>query len=175
MRLAARLIYWMLFVLIVPVGWLMLLTSLFGDDFSFRGEARWVAARAQIRNLAVALGHYKRDTGRFPDEKTGLKALREDPGDAGWNGPYLQMDVPNDPWGRPYIYRILADGTPEVRSLGSDRKPGGVGVDADISSSKLDAPLPRRHVPHWRFGWLVAGAFGGIVYPLLPRLWCRLR
>ena len=57
------------------------------------------------------------------------------PARKGWRrcGPYLKKAVPNDPWGRPYVYR--APGTKgefELFSYGRDGKPGGTGEDADI-------------------------------------------
>lgn len=63
--------------------------------------------------------------------------MRPTAGVAAWNGPYLRgSNVPNDPWGTPYIYRVPGEHGPyDLISLGSDRQEGGTGSAADISSA----------------------------------------
>ena len=94
------------------------------------------AARVQIDNWLTALEAYRKDVGGFPTTDEGLQAWREDPGHAGWNGPYLPRDVLRDPWGVPYVYRHPgAHGKlPDIFSFGADRRPGGEGINADIVS-----------------------------------------
>jgi len=101
--------------------------------------AKQTVARQQINDFETALGAYKLDTGRFPTTDQGLAALRTKPqGLERWDGPYLPKDVPNDPWGNPYIYKY--PGThgdePEIMSYGADGKEGGEKEDADICSWK---------------------------------------
>jgi general secretion pathway protein G len=99
--------------------------------------ARSTAARAQINAFSTALGTFKLETSQFPTTEQGLQALRTKPGDlANWNGPYLPKDVPNDPWGRPYLYKYPGDhgDEPDIISYGADGQPGGDGVNADINS-----------------------------------------
>lgn len=102
--------------------------------------ARVTAARAQINAFMTALGAYKLDTGTYPTTEQGLKALREPPpGVKNWQGPYLPQDIPNDPWGNPYVYRYPGEHggyEPEIISYGADGRPGGEGVNADIVSWK---------------------------------------
>jgi general secretion pathway protein G len=86
---------------------------LFGDYFRNAEPARAAAATSQIESLQRALGTYLLDTGDFPSEAQGLQALRLDPGVERWNGPYLQKEVPRDPWGAPYVYRLV-DGKPLI-------------------------------------------------------------
>ncbi len=66
----------------------------------------------------------------------GFDALRRQPSSLqGWHGPYLEKNVPPDPWGNPYIYQTPGrDGTDGflVESYGADGAPGGEGVNADI-------------------------------------------
>jgi len=54
-----------------------------------------------------------------------------------WFGPYLEGDVPSDPWGNPYQYQPPEIGvrskSPKVISLGADNQVGGSGLNADIS------------------------------------------
>jgi general secretion pathway protein G len=100
-------------------------------------KARVRAAHAQIQQLATALDSYKRDVGSFPSTEQGLQALRVKPqGVSGWDGPYLSKDIPNDPWGHPYIYKFpgKSPDKPEIVSYGADGAPGGEGYNADIIS-----------------------------------------
>jgi len=59
-------------------------------------------------------------------------------GIASWNGPYLKGgNVPNDPWGNPYVYKQPAERAPyEIRSLGADGQEGGTGTAADLVSGQ---------------------------------------
>jgi general secretion pathway protein G len=60
--------------------------------------------------------------------------------ESNWTGPYLKKAVPNDPWGRPYVYRVPGSkGDFDLYSLGKDGKPGGSGEDADIGLNTLTA------------------------------------
>jgi general secretion pathway protein G len=102
-------------------------------------RARVTAARSQIQNFMGALGTYKLDTGTYPTSEQGLKALREKPTDVNqWAGPYLQMDVPKDPWGHDYIYKYPGEhgDEPDVVCLGADGATGGEGLNADLVSWK---------------------------------------
>lgn len=100
-------------------------------------HAKVVAAQAQINAFQTALGTYKLETSQFPTTEQGLAALRTKPGDLpNWNGPYLPKDVPNDPWGHPYIYKYPGEhgDEPDIISYGADGQPGGEGTNADILS-----------------------------------------
>ena len=101
-------------------------------------EARIMAAKSDIRNVQNQLEMFRLHAFRYPSTDEGLEALVSAPGsaDAGdrWKGPYLSK-VPNDPWGRPYLY--LAPGTRsdvDVYTLGRDGQPGGEGEDSDIGN-----------------------------------------
>ena len=105
------------------------------------GDAKSSAAKSQIEVFALALNAYRMDNDVFPSTDQGLAALRTLPttGDLprNWRGPYLSKIVPNDPWGRPYVY--VSPGTVnqesyDLYSLGRDGKPGGTDEDADITS-----------------------------------------
>jgi general secretion pathway protein G len=103
--------------------------------------AKRTAARTQINGFMTALGTYKLDTGTYPTTEQGLKALRDKPeGVNGWQGPYLQKEVPKDPWKNDYVYKFPGDhgDEPDIISYGLDGKPGGEGNDADIESWKND-------------------------------------
>ena len=98
------------------------------------GKSEVQVARAQIDSLEKALDQFRLDTRHYPTAEQGLEALMNKPAnEANWSGPYLKKAVPNDPWGRPYVYRIPGSkGEYELYSLGRDGKPGGNGDDADI-------------------------------------------
>lgn len=103
-------------------------------------------ARLQIRSLEAALETMRIDIGRLPTEQEGLVLLvQANPEQApGWSGPYLDKDLPQDPWGRPYIYVAPAPSTSgapaesraRVISYGADGQEGGEGVNADVSSDQ---------------------------------------
>lgn len=125
--------------MLVVVTIIALFASIVGPRlFKAADGAKVTSARTQINSFNQALLLYKNSTGNFPTTQQGLQALRIKPSDApNWDGPYLQGDVPLDPWGREFIYKFpgaLPD-EPEIVSLGADGQPGGTGINADISSS----------------------------------------
>ena len=100
-------------------------------------EARVTAARTDVGNLMQALKLYKLDNQRYPTGEQGLDALVRKPTASpvppNWK-PYVDK-LPNDPWGRPYLYANPGvKGEIDVYSLGADGQPGGEGNDADIGS-----------------------------------------
>lgn len=102
-------------------------------------DAKVVAARSQISVFSNALALYKLDTGRFPSTEQGLKALRDRPQDQDqWQGPYIDKDLPLDPWGHAYSYKFPGEHgeEPDIESYGADGQPGGEGTSADIVSWK---------------------------------------
>ncbi len=125
--------------MLVVVTIIALFASIVGPRlFKAADGAKVTSTRTQINSFNQALLLYKNSTGNFPTTQQGLAALRVKPADvANWDGPYLQGDVPLDPWGREFVYKFpgaLPD-EPEIISLGADGQPGGTGINADISSS----------------------------------------
>ena len=102
--------------------------------FSQVGKSEVQVARAQIDAIEKALDQYRLDTRRYPSAEQGLTALVSKPAnEPNWSGPYLKRAVPNDPWGRPYVYRTPGQkGEFDLVSYGRDGKAGGSGEDADI-------------------------------------------
>jgi general secretion pathway protein G len=102
--------------------------------FAQVGKSETKLARAQIDALEKALDQYRADVGRYPSTEQGLAALMTRPGnEARWAGPYLKRELPNDPWGRPYLYKQPGEhGELDISSLGSDGRPGGSGDAADV-------------------------------------------
>src|SRR5580658_4662068 len=102
-------------------------------------RAKVTKARADINGFSTALGSYKLDTGTFPTTEQGLQALREKPEAVeNWQGPYVQKEIENDPWGHPYVYHFPGDhgDEPDIISMGADGAVGGDGINADIVSWK---------------------------------------
>lgn len=101
-------------------------------------EARVAVANADLRTVAASLEMYRLDNRAYPTSAQGLSALIErptvSPVPSNWmSGGYLP-NLPQDPWGNPYVYASPAESGPYVIiSLGADGAPGGSGVDADIS------------------------------------------
>jgi general secretion pathway protein G len=101
--------------------------------------ARVTAARAQINSFMTALSTYKLDTGMYPTNEQGLQALRIQPQNVNqWQGPYLPQEIPNDPWGHPYIYKFPGEhgDEPDLMCYGADGQPGGTDINTDIVSWK---------------------------------------
>jgi general secretion pathway protein G len=107
---------------------------------NYLSESKVKAAKIQMQSFGSALDLFYLDAGRFPSTAEGLTALvRQTPGVAGWNGPYLKGgNVPNDPWNHLYIYRSPGErGAYEIVSYGSDGQEGGTGIAADISTDTM--------------------------------------
>jgi general secretion pathway protein G len=125
-----------LLVVLIIVG---LLAALVGPRlFSRVDTARQQAAKAQIEIFSSALETYRLDTGKYPGSDQGLNALMEKPSDVGtWAGPYLQKQIPKDPWGNDYVYVYPGEhGDYDILSYGEDGQPGGEGNGTDIVSWK---------------------------------------
>ncbi len=105
--------------------------------FAQIGKSEVKAARAQIDALEKALDQYRLDTGHYPSQDQGLTAIIKKPAnEPRWDGPYLKKDLPMDPWGRAFIYKIPAErGDYELVSLGKDGVAGGTGEAADIRNN----------------------------------------
>jgi general secretion pathway protein G len=69
-----------------------------------REQANQAAARQQISNFKSELETFEVDNGRYPTTQEGLQALATNPGNlTDWKK--LSDTIPNDPWGRAYVYR----------------------------------------------------------------------
>ena len=100
------------------------------------GKSEIKAARAQIDSFGKALDQYRLDTGHYPTTEQGLVALVEKPAnETKWDGPYLKKNVPPDPWGNPYLFKLPGDhGEYDLISYGKDGAAGGTGEAADIGN-----------------------------------------
>ncbi|MCU7376089.1 type II secretion system major pseudopilin GspG [Paucibacter sp. O1-1] len=125
--------------LLVVVAIIGLLAAFVGPRlFGNVSKSEVTTARAQIEAFSRAIESFRLDTGRFPDPAQGLQALVVRPTDSPkWNGPYLQKEVPLDPWGQAYVYKrpgTNGNRDYEITSYGRDGRPGGADEDADLSN-----------------------------------------
>lgn len=121
-----------LLVVMVIIG---LLVGYVGPKyFSQLGKSEIKAARAQISAVRKAVDMYRLNMGHYPSQESGLSALSVAPAnEPKWQGPYLEKELPVDPWGQPYMYRIPGEKNEyDVFSYGKDGRPGGVDENADL-------------------------------------------
>lgn len=105
--------------------------------------ARVAKAKQDIRVMENALKLYRLDNYYYPSTEQGLEALVQKPSGEPeakhWKqGGYLDR-MPKDPWGNDYQY--LSPGTHgeiDIYSLGSDGRPGGEDIAADIGNWNLN-------------------------------------
>jgi general secretion pathway protein G len=75
------------------------------------------AAKVQIGLFKTAVSAYQLSVGSYPSTAAGLQALRSQPADlqeqGKWDGPYLDSDVPSDPWNHPYQYACPGQHNPD--------------------------------------------------------------
>src|SRR5436309_5560529 len=123
-----------LIVVVVIIG---LLAGLVLPQFIRQEEkAKLKATRAQIELLGTALDTFRLDIKRYPTTEEGLQALRQKPATLDrWDGPYIKKELPEDPWGKPYVYKSPGDHGPyDIISYAADGVPGGEGDIRDITS-----------------------------------------
>ncbi|WP_422012255.1 type II secretion system major pseudopilin GspG [Roseateles sp.] len=123
-------------VVLVIIG---LIAGLVGPRlFSKVDQSKVITATTQVKMLRGAVENVRLDIGRYPTAEEGLSLLIKPPADATlvprWRGPYLDADVPADPWQHPYLYALGgANGQPfALYSYGADGQPGGTGDAADL-------------------------------------------
>jgi general secretion pathway protein G len=121
--------------LLVVLAIIGLLGALIGPRLFERLEgSKVVTAQTQVRMLKTSLDTMRLDIGRYPTAEEGLDLLVRAPSEASlrsrWHGPYLEGEVPLDPWGNPYQYN---PGGRELNAItlysyGPTGKPGGEAV-----------------------------------------------
>ena len=116
-------------------------TFLISNVASQQKKARVSQAKILLSQVSNSLEIFQRDCSFYPTSEEGLDALVE-PLDRciSWGPePYLRNGkLPQDPWGNQLIYEYDESlSSYELFSLGSDRKEGGEGYAADLSSKDL--------------------------------------
>jgi general secretion pathway protein G len=115
----------------------LLATLLVKNFMGQTDKARVTTTKVNLKELQTLVNQFKMDTGRFPTEDEGLRALIEQPSDVTEfpEGGYLQTtEIPKDAWGNDFIYELYPEsGKPfAIRSYGPDKEPG---TDDDLLST----------------------------------------
>ena len=131
-RMAGFTLIELLLVLVI----LGVLAAIVVPKFSGRTEqARRTAAVSQISTFGTALDAYEVDMGSYPQGRSGLNALLQQPREGtGWRGPYMQKEIPLDPWGNAYIYESPGKHNPSGYDLSSPGPDGQAGNEDDITN-----------------------------------------
>jgi len=123
-------------VVMVIIG---LLAGLVGPRIFGKVDSSKVqTAQVQIKMIESALQIMRLDIGTLPEGAIALRWLTQEPDEpnvrAVWKGPYLEGQLPVDPWNNPYqITTPGPNGKPfAVMSWGADGKQGGEDLAADI-------------------------------------------
>jgi general secretion pathway protein G len=126
-----------LMVVIVILGLLITIVAL--NVLPAQDRAMVSKAKADIATLDQAVELYKLHTGTYPGSGDGLAALKSPPAslqqpELYQRGGYIKK-LPNDPWGRSYIYASPGQhGAFDISTLGADGVPGGEAENADIGN-----------------------------------------
>ena len=122
-------------IVIAIIGSLM---AILGNQVMGRlRSAKISQAKIQMGEMGKALDMYYTACNAYPTTEEGLQALVTKPAScSSWGpDPYLKK-LSKDPWNGDYIYE-LSGSTPVIRTLGSDKREGGSGDAADLSSETL--------------------------------------
>lgn len=115
-------------VVVVIIG---LVTSVVGVAvFNQLQNAQAKTAKTQIQQIANALDMYKLSYRQYPSTAEGLQALVT-PRDGG--APVMNS-IPEDPWGRPYVYIYPGQNNPRGFDLYSYGPDGAAGGGDDITN-----------------------------------------
>jgi general secretion pathway protein G len=107
---------------------------------SILGTSKDAAAKNQIATFKLALNMYLVNCGSYPSQEQGLAALRQkpttEPVPEGWKGPYIDKEIPKDPWGHDFKYLVPgpAGDAFGVIAYGADGVEGGEGDNKDVTS-----------------------------------------
>jgi general secretion pathway protein G len=123
-RRARRAAFTLLEVLLVLIILVIIGGIVAVNYFGVQQGAQRNAAETQMNIFKNALKMYQLQVGSLP---SGMSALRERPGDLAdpsrWSGPYLDQEIPKDPWGNEYQYK-MSGATFEISSAGPDGQSG---------------------------------------------------
>ena len=126
-----------LMVVIVIIG--LLTTIVVLNVLPSQDKAMVQKAKTDIALLDQAIERYRIDNFAYPATSDGLQALTKPPASLPDPsrypaGGYIKL-LPNDPWGRPYLYAAPGKHGPyDIYSLGADGREGGKDQDADIGN-----------------------------------------
>jgi general secretion pathway protein G len=103
-----------------------------------QGQANASAAKAQIQQFEQPIDMYYLNVKSFPSTSQGLNALRTAPGDltnsSKWDGPYIEKEIPLDPWDNPYQYSYPGTRNQDRFDIWSFGPDGADGTADDIGN-----------------------------------------
>jgi general secretion pathway protein G len=99
-------------------------------------EMLQMMTRDRMRSVNSDIQAYLKKKGKLPDS---LDIVSDSPKDTIFKH-FQNADI-SDRWGRLFIYRITKTGY-TLMSYGRDGKPGGVGVDSDITLDNANSEVP---------------------------------
>ncbi|UTW60515.1 type II secretion system major pseudopilin GspG [Kordiimonas sp. SCSIO 12603] len=122
-----------LMVVIVIIG--LLTTVIVVNVLPAQDRGLVTKAQVDITELEKALEMYRLETLRYPSLEDGLEALTKAPGGNSLRQEPFIKNLKKDPWGNDYVYLIPGEnGAFDIMSYGADGRPGGEGLNADISN-----------------------------------------
>lgn len=118
--------------ILIVVALIALIAGMVANQvFGGQDRAKVRMAQSQIAALAGKVSQFEMDTGDLPQRLDELVSTSSNV--KGWLGPYSKESELKDPWNTPFEYSVSGREF-TITSYGADRKPGGTGVDADITN-----------------------------------------
>mgnify|MGYP000954076572 CR=1 FL=1 len=128
-------------VLLVLVILVILVSLVVGTYSSAQRQAQVNAAKSQIGLFKTPLEMYRMNLNVYPSNDQGLEALRTPPANLAnptkWQGPYLDQQIPLDPWDNPYYYAAPGRMNPDTYDVWSAGPDGQTGTADDIGNWAL--------------------------------------
>lgn len=116
--------------IMIAIAIIAILTAVIAPNFvGYMKKSRISSTESTIRMLEGAINMFNAHTGQYPGR---LVELIKKPADEKlarkWDGPYIkQKEIPEDPWGNKYIYKLTPQGTDHKYELYS-HGPNGKGA-----------------------------------------------
>ena len=118
--------------ILIVVALIALIAGMVANQvFGGQDRAKVKMAQSQVAALAGKISQFEMDTGEVPQRIDELVSASSNM--KGWLGPYSKESELKDPWNTPFEYSASGRSF-TITSYGADRKPGGSGVDADITN-----------------------------------------
>lgn len=95
-------------------------------------KANVATAKTQLDAFKTALDMFEVDNGFYPKGKNGLNDLVQKPRNASPSWHQYLDNLPNDPWGHPYVYDCPGKHRPNSYDLMSMGPDGRIGGDDDV-------------------------------------------
>jgi general secretion pathway protein G len=129
-------------VIVICIIFFDFITSPPGNGYLQKSRA--ASTKTILNGISLELWKFQSDCGFLPSSQQGLRALISKPElnpiCQNWKGPYGAIQL-RDVWKTEFIYS--SDGKSfTLKSLGRDKKVGGVGYDADIVVNSSQPPEP---------------------------------